>query len=136
MAQGRRGVTVEGVTGRFGLTNTSLRAPQAKVMHRFLGGRIGSMGASVLGWWIPRAFWKPVMRGSMSMLPRSDDFWGSNNGGMPVRMLAGKTLAGRGGLGVSVRDGLVRPPSLVNSAVDARLPLLLNDRLRKGLRGG
>ena len=39
-------------------------------------------------------------------------------------------VLGRGGLGVFVRAGLVRPPSLVSSAVDARLALLIIDRRR------
>ena len=37
---------------------------------------------------------------------------------------------GKGGLGVLVRDGLVNPPSLVSSAVDAKLALLSIDRRR------
>ena len=39
-------------------------------------------------------------------------------------------VLGGGGLGVLVRAGLVRPPSLVSSAVEARLALLINDRRR------
>lgn len=37
---------------------------------------------------------------------------------------------GIGGLGVLVRAGLVNPPSLVSSAVEARLALLIIDRRR------
>ena len=39
-------------------------------------------------------------------------------------------ISGGGGLGVLARDGLVRPVSLVKSAVDARLTLLVMERLR------
>jgi hypothetical protein len=41
-------------------------------------------------------------------------------------------VLGKGGLGVFVRAGLVKPPSLVSSAVDAdaRLALLIIDRRR------
>lgn len=41
-----------------------------------------------------------------------------------------KVALGYGGLGVFVRAGLVSPPSLVSSAVDARLALLIIDRRR------
>lgn len=37
---------------------------------------------------------------------------------------------GMGGLGVFVRAGLVKPPSLVSSAVEAKLALLIIDRRR------
>lgn len=37
---------------------------------------------------------------------------------------------GMGGLGVFVRAGLVNPPSLVSSAVEAKLALLIMDRRR------
>jgi hypothetical protein len=37
---------------------------------------------------------------------------------------------GMGGLGVFVRAGLVNPPSLVSSAVEAKLALLIIDRRR------
>lgn len=37
---------------------------------------------------------------------------------------------GKGGLGVFVRAGLVKPPSLVSSAVEARLALLIIDLRR------
>jgi hypothetical protein len=39
-------------------------------------------------------------------------------------------ISGIGGLGVLVRDGLVRPVSLVKSAVEATETLLAMDRLR------
>ena len=35
------------------------------------------------------------------------------------------SVAGRGGLGVTERFGLVRSPSLVSSAVDAMLPVAM-----------
>ena len=41
-----------------------------------------------------------------------------------------KAVFGKGGLGVFVLAGLVRPPSLVSSAVDAMLALLIIDRRR------
>jgi hypothetical protein len=90
-------------------------------MHRFLGttGAAGvdfgdtlisgsliwacDVGASGMGSWI--------------------DFFDSDKGPRLVNRLGG------GGLGVLVRDGLVNP-SLVSSAVDARLALLIIDRRR------
>jgi hypothetical protein len=39
-------------------------------------------------------------------------------------------ISGGGGLGVLVREGLVRPVSLVKSAVEATLALLAMERLR------
>ena len=41
------------------------------------------------------------------------------------------SVAGSGGLGVLVRAGLVRPPSLVNSAVDGALAMLDVDTLER-----
>ena len=43
---------------------------------------------------------------------------------------------GRGGLGVFVLAGLVRPPSLVSSAVDAMLALLCVDAWERAREGG
>ena len=50
--------------------------------------------------------------------------------GWPCSWIRRVSISGRGGLGVSALDGLVNPVSLVRSTVEARLILLVMERLR------
>lgn len=119
-------VTV-GSTG-FGVGSAvGFRGPHAKVMQRFFGWASAGTVDRVVTASICLA-----VTGSMLSTFTIDGaggliVFGPNEKGAKLEYIV---LLGRGGLGVFVRAGLVRPPSLVRSAVDARLALLVVDLLR------
>jgi hypothetical protein len=132
MVLGRFGASVVGATvavdsgavGASGFGTGSLRAPHAKVMQRFLGA------TSAGDWVFGDVLMSSATMGSLFVLfvpgsTGSIDLATSENGAKLVNVSVGK-----GGLGVLVREGLVCPPSLVSSAVDAELALLFIDRRR------
>lgn len=115
--------------GAMGLATGSFLPPHAKLMHRFFGG--ASTGGLVVGDTLTLA----TISGEIGiagsafaagMVRGNGDFAAANEYGAKLVYVA----FGRGGLGVFVRAGLVNPPSLVSSAVEARLALLIIDLRR------
>lgn len=135
MVHGRLGASAAGAAaagggtgGAAGLEGRSFLPPQAKVIQRLLGATSATtcvvLGETLM--WLSAATWS-----LLSTLVVADgrggyiDFLDSEKGAKLVYV-----VFGGGGLGVLVRDGLVSPPSLVSSAVEGRLALLIIDRRR------
>jgi hypothetical protein len=116
-----------------GVTNFvawSFLPPHAKVMHRFLGttGVAGStFGDTLMLFTTAGTLLETIVAGGaegVAGMGDCIDFLESEKGPRLVN-----NPFGGGGLGVLVREGLVSP-SLVSSAVDAKLVLLIIDRRR------
>jgi hypothetical protein len=127
---GSSGVAVCDAGGTTSFVTGSFLPPHANVMHRFLGttGAAGSAFGEPL--MLPpitgSLFWVFVVGGAEGAagLVGPMDLFDSEKGAKFVNI-----PLGGGGLGVLVREGLVSP-SLVSSAVDAKLVLLIIDRRR------
>jgi hypothetical protein len=135
MVHGRFGASFAGasvvagcdVGGAATFAAASFLPPHAKVIHRFLGAT-GAAGCDLGDTLMPSPTIDSllgivVIDGAASVGGCMDLFDGEK-GPKPANM-----AAGGGGLGVLVREGLVSP-SLVSSAVDAMLALLIMDRRR------
>lgn len=124
----RFGVSFVGVTGAEGCASVgrvtgSLVPTQAKVIQRFLGTTAaGTDFGDTLVSTVRASLFCSI--GGPADVGGGIDFFDSEKGAKLVNV-----MLGGGGLGVLVRDGLVKP-SLVSSAVDATLPLLAMDRRR------
>lgn len=124
LMQGRFGASCEGaplvaeVTGTGGVADSTMGfAAQANEMHRFFGASSFG-GCSVLGVASPCTCRSITGPSRNRFFSRSERFRRSGS------------MSGRRGLGEFVRDGLVNPVSHVNSAVEAKLTLLVIDRRR------
>jgi hypothetical protein len=112
-----------------GLVAGSFLPPHAKLIQRFLG--CASTRWLVVGDTLALATISGETGFSISASPAAEFVGGkaalvADKHGAKLAYVA----AGKGGLGVLVRAGLVRPPSLVSSAVEARLALLIIDLRR------
>jgi hypothetical protein len=90
-------------------------------MQRFRGG--GAMGSDVGAGEAVGPRWVSTLTAAVS----KDTCFGRAGSLLCRRSIV---ISGSGGLGVFVRAGLVKPVSLVRSAVDAMLMLLVMDRRR------
>lgn len=122
--QGRFGASGGGALGAIEVTGTGGAvvstmgfAAQAKEMHRFFGASSFG-GCSVFGVASPRTCCSITNPSGDCFFSRSERFRRSGS------------MSGRRGLGEFVLDGLVNPVSHVNSAVEAKLTLLVIDRRR------
>ena len=110
-----------------GFATGSFLPPQAKVIHRFLGATSaaeGDFGDTLMRSATTGSLRWTFAAGGTAGAGGCMDFVDSEKGAKLVNI-----VFGGGGLGVLVREGLVNP-SLVSSAVDAKLALLITDRRR------